>query len=737
MKDFLKGLLLTLVLGFGVVYLFFGPLMKDPNHVYFSPHGDGLKSYAAAIYHVYHDSTLFRANIQNYPYGEMAFFADCQPMISIPIKMMSQVGMDVRPYLIGIANLGMLLSIVVAAVFLYLLFTEFRVAWWFAAIASVGICMLSPQIGRFGGHFSLAHLMWLPMLMWLLLKFDRRKSLVFSVLIGLTTFVAAGMHMYFFALFGFLFLFYWIYVLASNQMKVKDYRWVLHLFVQLIIPLILVRILTGFNDTVTDRTSHPWGLMTYRAHPATVFLPLGRPYATILQTMGLKQDYEWEAFAFIGFVALIGFIAGVYQMIVRIAKKQPWWKVSESNVLTAFFWASVASLLLSFSIPFNMGLTYILDYLGPVKQLRALARFSWLFFYVINVLVFMGIYRLIKHGPFLKVIAAASLAFLLYDGYLNIRVYAPQLNNRIPELEDAANTTPENAWVSLINPADYQAILPLPYFHVGSENVWLESKCESMRQSVIVSLKSGLPSMGVALSRTSISQSFKNLELISTPVAPYRVKSDLPNQKPLLVMVDNCNNLTLAERNMVNHATPVWQGPKFAFYSLPVAMLDTMALDGKKAFESEMRPLYEGVADSMQVFFYNGFEAAQTDQAFAGEGAFTAPIANWSHPVEKKITNGLPGDSCELTFWIKDYETDLLARTVFEFVQKAGDEVKEYKYDQMQRYFVSFKDDWMRIRIPFVLKSDSDLVLLAIRNEEMKDFQLVLDDVVIRKVPHN
>lgn len=159
MKDFKKGILLTLVLSFAVLYLFFGPLMKDPNHVYFSPGGDGLKSYAAAVYHVDHDSTLFRANIQNYPYGEMAFFADCQPMVSIPVKMISQVGIDLRPYLIGIMNLSMLLSIALAAFFIYLLLVEFKVSWWFAAIAAVGISMLSPQIGRLGGHFSLSHLM--------------------------------------------------------------------------------------------------------------------------------------------------------------------------------------------------------------------------------------------------------------------------------------------------------------------------------------------------------------------------------------------------------------------------------------------------------------------------------------------------------------------------------------------------------------------------------------------------
>lgn len=101
--------------------------------------------------------------------------------------------------------------------------------------------------------------------------------------------------------------------------------------------------------------------------------------------------------------------------------------------------------------------------------------------------------------------------------------------------------------------------------------------------------------------------------------------------------------------------------------------------------------------------------------------------------MEFQIKNGTPGDTCEVLFWIKGYETDLLARSVFEFVQKDGDKVLEYKYDQLQRYFYSFKDSWMRIRIPFILKTDHDHLFLAMRNEEMKKFQLVVDDMLIRK----
>jgi hypothetical protein len=733
MEDFKKGLFTTLVLSIAVLFLFFGPLLKDPNHVYFAPSGDGLKSYAASIYHITDDKSLFRSELQNYPYGEMAFFADCQPMISIPVKMLSSIGIDFRSYLVGIINLSMLFSIALAAIFIFLIFTELEVSWWFAALAAVGISMLSPQIGRLGGHFSLSHLMWLPMLMWLLLKFDQNKSWKLSAVIGLTTFLAAGMHMYFFAIFGFLFLFYWVYSLYNKQMNIRSYEWVLHLFIQLILPLILVQLIVGNNDTITDRTTHPWGFYNYTARPATIFLPIHKPYATFMKQIGIPYDYEWEAFAFIGMVSLIGFIAGIIQMIQRIGRKKTWWMVIDNKLISIFFWASIASLLLSFSIPFNMGLTFMLEYLGPIKQLRALARFSWLFFYVLNILVFYGVFRLLKQKLILKILAVLALAFLFYDGYLNVSQYAPRLNNRVEELDNKTNSSAENAWLSVIDKNQYQAILPLPFFHVGSENVWLESKCEILRQSLIVTLKSGLPSMGVALSRTSISQTYKSLELAVIPVSPYRILKDLPNQKPLLLQVDICNDLNQAEKNLVKRSTMVWKGPKFAFYSLQLAMLDSLSASGQKIFENEMRPIYGGTIDSTRILFYSGFENNPSENAYAGKGAYTGQIDEWNHLVDANLKKGLPGDTCELLFWAKGFEKDMFARSIIEFIQKNGEQTVDYKYDQFQHFYCSLKDGWMRIRIPFILKSANDRVLVAVRNKDLGKFQLVVDDLIIRK----
>jgi hypothetical protein len=732
MEDFRKGILLTLVLGIAVLFLFFGPLLKDPNQVYFSPSGDGLKSYVGAVYHLQHDTTLFRMNAMNYPYGEMAFYTDCQPMIVNPMKIMSNHGIDFRPYIVGIINLFMLFSIVLGAIFICLIFIELKVSWWFAAIASIGIAMLSPQIGRLGGHFSLSHILWLPMLIWLLMQFDKNKSYRLSLLIGLVTFLSAGMHMYFFALFGFLFLFYWVNCLYTKEMDFKNYRWILHLFIQLIIPLILVKLIAGSNDGITDRTTHPWGFMTYKANPASVLLPLHKPYARFLMQIETFKTFEWEAFAFVGLVSLIGFIAGITKMIQRIRKKQSWWKVSDHKLINVFFWASIASLLLSFSIPFNMGLMFLLDYLGPIQQLRALARFSWLFYYLINILVFYGIFSLLKRKLPMKILAVLALAFLMYDGYLNVSQYAPRLNNRVAELDDLANTTPENAWVSLIDKNQYQAILPLPFFHVGSENVWLEPKCDILRQSFIVSLKSGLPSMGVMLSRTSLSQTYKSLALVSNPVSPFQIVRDLPNKKPLLLMVESCNDLTMPEKNLVQHSTLLWQGPKFTFYKLQVAQLDSIAFQGEKQFNKEMQAVYTR-SDSAQLLYYTGFESNPQSETFDGSGAFSEDITDWKRIAEPILKNGKAGDACEVLFWAKGYETDLMARTIFEFNQKTGDQTVDYKYDQFQHYYCSLKDGWMRIRIQFVLKSDHDQVMLSVRNADLKNFKLLVDDVVIRK----
>jgi len=241
--------------------------------------------------------------------------------------------------------------------------------------------------------------------------------------------------------------------------------------------------------------------------------------------------------------------------------------------------------------------------------------------------------------------------------------------------------------------------------------------------------------MGVFMSRTSLSQTYKSLELAAEPVAPFRIASELPNRKPLLLMVDNCNTLTTPEKNLVHHAQPVWQGPKFSLFKLEINQLDTLAKIGENQFNNEMAAIYAGHADTSKILWFNGFEDSLQPGAFAGNGALKGNLGIWTRIVEKQISGGTPGDTCEILFWVKGYETDLFARSIIEFIQKDGEQTTGYIYDQLQHFYCSLKNDWMRIKIPFVMKTGNDLVMVTVLNKDLKNFELLADDVIIRKKP--
>lgn len=727
----LKALSTTLILTVVVLISFFNPILKDPNHIYFAPGGDGLKAYYGALYHVQYDQSALHTKAMNYPYGENIFFTDSQPFVVNSIRFISQNITDISGQTVAIINLLMILSIILGIVFLCLIFTELQTPWWFAAVAAVGIGFLSPQIGRLGGHFTLSYLVWLPLLIWLLMRFDRNKSFFLSALIGFVTFLATGMHMYFFALFGFLFLFYWGYQLMGKKYPLRQYSWMLHVFVQVILPLAAIQLLIGLTDPVGDRTTHPWGFFNYRANPATVFLPLHKEYAPFLGSIKAFQQFDWEAYAFVGLVAFVGTLAGLVRIIKRIRNKQKWYQVSSNPLLNTLFWASVASLLISFSLPFNLGLKFLLDYMGPVQQLRALSRFSWLFFYLINILVFVSLYQIWQKGNKLKWIVVASIMFLLYDAFLNVQLYAPRLENRVAELQDLNNESAENSWIGKIDPSQFQAILPLPYFHVGSENVWIVPKCDMDRHAYVASLKTGLPSMAVMLSRTSLAQTYKSLELISEPVDSYNIFDDLPNEKPLLLMVGNCNELNEKEQRLISFSEKIWEGPSFSLHKLELAPVKQYAQQAREIYDEKMDLIHSGKMDSVNCIVYESFEKIICKDALYGKGAVWGAAKYWRKLFDGELKNVQAGQTCDITFWVKNYTRDLMGRTVFELTQKNGEQITNYQQDQFQHFFHSFRGEWMQIRIPIKVQSEKETLSISVRNTELKAFPLVIDELVV------
>lgn len=743
MDNHKKGLLLTCILSSLIIFFFFGKIISNSNNIFFAAGGDGFKSYYGSLYHLNEDSTYLKFEGMNYPYGESVFFTDNQPLLTNTVKWISNNIVDIRGNIVGIINLSMIFSILIAAVFLFLLFVELGVVWWFGALASVGICMLSPQIGRMAGHFSLSHLFWIPAMLYLVVRFSKKQTWCLTAWIAIVTFLAASMQLYFLGFYGLLLTFYWLQ--AKNWLKENRrsrLEAVLHWSVQIGLPFIILEIIMIATDPVADRTTHPYGFLVYLAHPVSIFLPSGAPYDFVPKYITVFSHLDWEALAFIGVSALFGFLIGLILFFRKMFAGKAFWKVSSQPVLTAFFWASLVALLLSFGLPFKLGLEWLTDYIGPFRQLRALSRFSWLFFYVINVIVFFQLSRWQasrKGKTFLMVVAVVALCLLFVDGFYNMKGTASRLNNEKPVMADRSNALQENKWVSTIDASKFQAILPIPYFHVGSENIWIEPKNNSLEATLIASLKTGLPTTAVMMGRTSISQTYRNYALMLDPIHDYDLLRDFKNRKDLLLLLMKGYEPNDDEKRLIAASTSVTENDQFLLNCLP---FDSLAQIPKRYRQQEVAgfdrstliPVGDSfVRDTTSFLYYQGFDD-ESAPAFAGKGAHRLRVKEWNTLFEQKLFKAKKDDVYRVSFWLKDFQTDGYPRFNIENMQVGEDgKVLDYFYSDIHRYLKGIDGDWALFEIPVIVKADDVSLKIAIRNEILRKANYVMDEFLIRK----
>ncbi len=739
----LKGLVLTLLLSIIILSFFFGRIISDPNNYYFTVSGDGFQAYYGAIYHMQHDTSLHRVNGMNYPFGEMVFFTGCQPFLVNPLKFVSNNFVDLSDHIVGILNMSMILSILIAALIMFLILYELGLSWWYSSLVAIGICMLSPQIARMGGHFSLVYLFWIPWMIYLIIRFDKNPSVKISLQIALVTFLASGTHLYFVGFFGFMIGFYWANYLWKNRTRLKAYSYSFFMFlVQLVLPVVIIQLMMTFNDVVVDRTAFPYGFFAYKAHPVGIFLPSGFPYSFITKHVTVFRHIQWESLAFIGVGALGAFLYGSVIFVRRLITRKAFWKVTDSPILNQLFWASFAALLFSFGIPFIFGLNGLVDFLGPIRQLRALARFSWLFFYMINIVFFYVVYKKWLEGNTSfkwKIISVATI--LLFDGYWNISSTSAILANRNAMLEDKINQTVTNEWSKDINVDDYQAIFPLPYFHVGSENIWIDSKDGTAELTMNLSLKTGLPTNGVILSRTSIEQTYLNYQLVTEPLNYSKVLDQLKSKKPFLLLVNKTAYLNEDEQRISRIADLLYENDHFQLKRLFVEDLKSLSGGYKQELVSKINHskfIKKGeyfVSDSTLYFDYYSFEEFEMNQGYDGDCSLNILHQQWNLLFQKELNGIANGKNIYVSFWVRNYSEDGRMRANIELIQKnpLDDSIVNYFYSDIHRHIKGFDGEWALVEFSFETKVESERVKLSIRNNVLKNGSTLIDGLLIRQ----
>lgn len=566
-----KVLLLMLV-STTLTCIVFWPVVTHLNTAMFTYSGDGLKNYFAVTYYLQHNNGLHFTGM-NYPFGEHLSFADGQPGLALPYKWISYLFPSLKMYGIGLTNAAIFLGIIITPFFLYKILKRFAVADVLAFPASLLICFLSPQFFRIEAHYGLSYPFFFCAAWYLFLIAEEKRSLrstaivtAFVTWIGLLHFYLAVIVVLFFAVYN---LPAFIFNRKTTSFKQQLLQWV-----PVILPIVLLQLFMLLTDSVADRPNKPWGFFYATSDWTSVFLPhivdlFGDPAKPLF-------DRYWEGFAYIGVAANSFCVAFILHHIVRFVT--PGKKVSLFTTQQyLFLLAAILLLLFSMSIPFKWGLESLLDRLPMLRQFRAPGRFAWPFYYVAGVLTVVYFSQLLKASskPIFK--KTGTIVIVLIGLVWTAEcVYRMKERNALAQRAVGYHLIIAEQNISdLLKKSghyadEFQAIVTLPYFHVGSEKFSMSNGLSEIH-AMKASLQTGLPSMNVMMSRTSMEQSKLSMQFFSDSLVEKKIISQL-NKKPLLLLVTP-QELSENEKRLVNKSKLLFSQNGWSLYSFQPAVL--------------------------------------------------------------------------------------------------------------------------------------------------------------------
>lgn len=763
------GLLAVLALAALLVWVRHGNWLRAANDYMLTESPDGLKNYMTAAWHVAHDSSYVHYGGMGYPYGEHVLFTDNQPVISATMQWWSRHISDLDGRVVGIINGIMAVSLLLGAGVIFLLLRKLHLPVWYAGLTAVAMLFLAPQNYRIDGHFALAHTWILPLLLLLLCRYEERHSRRYqSLQIGILVWLAAQIHFYYFGISA-LFLGLYTLVQLFFDPSARNFRVRLsHLVVMVLLPFVLLNIWVHWSDYATDRPASPYGFTSYIGYWEGVFLP--HPEFPFYQWIDKHiipiRQIDLEARSYVG---TAGFALTLWLIFFRRFRlfKPSWDEAAYHRVhkryLSGIFITSFILLLFSCGFPFAIsGLEWIADYFGPFRQFRGLGRFNWMFFYVINTLLFYMVWnysirfrgfslrsKLLNDGaqaaspaPVSRfrwvrwVIALAPLVLLSYEAYVFQKNRVIPLKPNMAQRSVAVAAYP---WIEKVDYSPFQALMPLPYYHIGSENIWLDLDWLHYPRMQATAFHTGVPDIGVNMSRTSIGNMLKSVQFALGPFEIPEFLDDLPDNRPIALMINpsKWDEVQKKYPHLVEPATLVLDHPDMKIMSL--------IPDSVRAWSKKQSIAISSEADNAAVvaagetwkcdrepgwFLYHSYDSlTSAGHIFQGKGAFQGNMGDsvwvWNKP--------LPQGEYNISLWI--YVKQDMGMThemkIYEYSPTDGREIM-YRHEGLRFYLKSIVDGWALFDMEFSVPENNANVRIFLQKRGIYE-PFFMDEMLIRK----
>lgn len=728
-----------------LIFLRFSGFFEPSNSQVIEPWGDGYKAYHAIFYHATYDSTFTHYQGMNYPYGEHVVAGACQPLLSNSIKILTTLGINVLPYNFGIFHLFLMISLLLSPLFLFLIFRRLGLPDWYSIIVAIGLAFLAPQLDRMISHYGLAHPELLPLVFYLLLRWHETPNWRWSTLIGLVVWSYSLIHFYYFAILAFAII-GWVavrWLLQKDWSKTGVYLW--NGILMLGIPLLFFLFWMILNDPVLDRNKAPWGFFAYRSKLRGIFTHLDIPYWqwTNDHLISIHRP-NMEAQAYVGLVAFVFILIFIVKWGANLFKRWPLPLTNKKeSYLQYLLLSSVLILIFAHGVPFIIGgFDRFLKYMGPIQQFRSIGRFAWVFYYGANISAFYYLFKFWKkrkaNSLWKKAWIAIPLVVLLFESYQ----YSTAKNLALDEIEDYKEG---HQFTDLdIDYSHFQAILPIPYFNIGSDNFWWPAKGWISQRPHTMSLQTGLPLTSAMLTRTSLSQTIHQLQLVTEPYRMPVILNDYPNDKPLLLFWDKERVHEYGDRylHLNKYAHLLYQKDWMQLYELPLGSF-------KKNIEDQIQFVKQNLdslvylelhssnnwmaTDSSTQWYFDAYDQTKYEDAYMGAGEFRGNLGYWNRLVDTVWQSNYTGD-ITISFW-QYINSDRASWTIItwtEYDTETGQEL--FKQTRNTRENIKVFDDkgWALVEFTLPKQRANSRIELILSHEVIRDGLLQVDELLIR-----
>lgn len=746
-KD-IKGICAVVILSLAFLGFFYSKFLIHPNDHLFSDSADGLKAYYVYQYHVDNDSSWTQTKSINYPYGESHVYTDGQIFIANIFKLLKSFIPGISKYALGFTNELILISYIFSGVLLFLILRKLRLPVNYSVLGALSISILSPQVFRILGHLSLAYCFFVPLVWYLFIRFHesvhkwRSTFLIISVL-SISPFI----HGYY-LLIGTLFIAcLWLIMSFQNPLRfIKSEKCWLHFLLQVALPSLLFQTYMHFFDQHTGRTTEPYGMLIYTANLTTVFIPTQGPFYYLASYFHNFEFQEWEGWAYIGTPMLIvlayAFLKNGRYLIRKRIKLI--FRPALPFILRPALWASVIILFYSFGYPFKAHMMFLLDWFPFLKQFRSLGRFAWVFYYVFAV---YGMYLFYLFIRLLRQKKLKSLAYhfqfwffliLFIDGFAQHQKVLTMISRsqnifKLGQLDEKMIRS-----IQAVERNKYQAIFPLPFYHIGSEAQTLEGSNATQKVSMIMAYHLDLPLIACNSARTSQTESGKVVQLLSPVSFRKEAMARFKNRKPMLITCTR-ENMNANENSLLARAVKLYSNDQLDLYELSYDSLFKYSGDEEIAsFESNrMNYLPKGdllVHDTVGLVFHNTYDKTASEKTYSGAGGFQGNMKDYNFFVKDTLLPFDPAKEYEVSFWY--YNRGVFINNMLLYVQEKSPDLKNAEVIAFQKVAEcsNISGDWSLLNLKFKLKSKGDKISISIKGGEDRDLKIFADEFLIRAV---